>query len=213
MLNTPMISNIGSLLKKEREKRKIPLEEIEKATRIRLKNLIAIEKEDWDQFPSRTYIQGIIKRYGAFLELDEQKLIAYFRRDYERHESIKFKQRTVKKQFTPQKKRLVQLAVALVILSFTGFFGYQVYLYMRPPTLTVLEPTATTFKRKDKVTLKGQAPAETVITVNGQEAFLDDNNIFEADIPLVNDKNPVIIVAIGANGKKTVIKKVFERAD
>ena len=206
-----MVTHVGTILKNERERQNISLEDVEKATRIRTKNLIAIEDENWDIFPSRTYVQGIIKRYSRFLNLSEQKLLAYFRRDYERHENIKFKKRTAKEQFTPRKKRIIQAIVLGIVVSFAGFFGYQVHLYLKPPEVIILEPHESTFKRKDKITLKGQAPEETIITVNDTEVLLDDKNIFEVDIPLVQDINPVTIVAVGANGKKTVIERVLKK--
>lgn len=211
--SSTMITNIGTLLKNEREKKGISLEDVEKDTHVRLKNLVAIENEEWDGFPSRTYIQGIIKRYGRYLEMDEEKLIAYFRRDYERLENVKFKERTTKSQFTPQKKRLVQVSVALIILLFSSFFGYQMYLYLKPPEIVITEPTETVFKRKDKITLSGTAPAETVVTVNGVEVFLDEDNTFTTDIPLTEENNPVVIEATGANGKKTVVNRVFEKEE
>lgn len=208
-----MITNIGSLLKNERKKQGISLEDVEKETKIRKKNLIAIEAEDWSEFPSRTYIQGIIKRYGAHLDMDQEKLAAYFRREYEKHESLKFKQKAVKNEFTPFKKRLVHITVALLVLIFSGFFGYQVYLFLKPPEVIITAPTQDSFKRTDRITLQGTAPKESIITVNGKEVFLDDNNIFKTDIALTEKRNVVTIEAIGANGKKTVIEKVYTKME
>jgi cytoskeletal protein RodZ len=208
-----MITNVGSLLKAERKKQHITLDEVEKKTRIRKKNLQAIEAEQWEAFPSRTYIQGIITQYARFLGLDEHKLIAYFRRAYEHLEHIKFKERTVKQEFTPRRKLAILVAVICIVLFFIGFFGYQTYLYVRPPELVILEPTRTTFKRSSKVTLRGQAPPETIVRVNDRETFLDENNIFQIDVPLTKERNLVVIEATGANGRKTVIRKVFIRSD
>ena len=211
MYNAAMITNVGQLLKKERENKGISLEEVEKETRIRMVNLMAIESEDWTQFPSRTYAQGVIKRYGSFLELDEEKLIAYFRREYEKLENLKFKSKAKHVQFTPQNKRLIQIVIVTIILFFCGFFAYQLYLFSVPPKVTLLEPKQTTFRRDRKITLKGTAAKETVIMVNGRQAYLDDKNIFTIDIPLTERENKVQIVATGANGKKSTLEKVFIR--
>lgn len=204
-----MITHVGTLLKEEREKQGLTLEQVEKDTHMRRKNLLAIEEERWDEFPSWTYVQGIIKGYARYLKLDEAKITAYFRREYEHLENMKFKERAVKGQFTPKRKRFIQMLVVLLILFFTAFFGYQIYLYIKPPEIAILEPTATTFKRKDKITLTGHAPSETLIKVNGKEVYLDDQNIFQTDVPLTRDRNPVVIEATGANGKKTILRRVF----
>lgn len=204
-----MITNVGQLLKKERENKGITLEQVEKETRIRMVNLKAIESEDWSQFQSRTYVQGVIKRYGSFLDLDAEKLSAYFRRDYEKRENLKFKKKAEHTQFTPKNKLFLQLLIGFIVLFFGTFFSYQIYLFSVPPSVTILEPTKTTFKREKKFTLKGTAKKETVIMVNGRQAFLDDKNIFTIDIPLTEKENKVKIVATGANGKKTILEKTY----
>lgn len=206
-----MITHVGQLLKEEREKQDITLEQVEKATHMRLKNLLAIEEERWDEFPSRTYVQGIIKGYARYLKLDESKITAYFRREYEQLENMKFKERAVKSQFTPKRKRFIQGVIVLLILFFTAFFSYQIYLYVKPPTITIISPQTSTFKRKDKITLIGRAPKETLIKVNGKEVYLDDKEIFQTDIPLTEKKNVVIIEATGANGRESILQKTFIR--
>ncbi|OGK60453.1 hypothetical protein A3G65_00250 [Candidatus Roizmanbacteria bacterium RIFCSPLOWO2_12_FULL_37_7b] len=203
-----MITNIGDELKKQREKNKLTLEDVEHATKIRIKNLTAIEEGNWDFFPSRTYIQGIISSYGKFLELDEQKLIAYFRREYEQRDQLKFKARTTKEQFTPQAKKMIKMVIILIIIAFVGYFGYQLKLYYTPPKVVIIEPKQTLFS-KDKITLKGSTENDSTILVNEEEVFLNEKNIFETEIPLPDEKNEVIIEVIGANGRKTVVKKVY----
>ncbi|OGK14775.1 hypothetical protein A3H80_05215 [Candidatus Roizmanbacteria bacterium RIFCSPLOWO2_02_FULL_37_19] len=203
-----MITNIGDELKKQREKNKLTLEDVEHATKIRIKNLTAIEEGNWDFFPSRTYIQGIISSYGKFLELDEQKLIAYFRREYEQRDQLKFKARTTKEQFTPQAKKMIKMVIILIIIAFVGYFGYQLKLYYTPPKVVIIEPKQTLFS-KDKITLKGSTEKDSTILVNEEEVFLNEKNIFETEIPLPDEKNEVIIEVIGANGRKTVVKKVY----
>ena len=99
----------------------------------------------------------------------------------------------------------------LIVLFFGAFFSYQIYLFSVPPKVTILEPQKTTFRREKKFTLKGTAHKETVILVNGRQAFLDDKNMFQIDIPLTEKENKVVIVATGANGKKTTIEKIYTK--
>ena len=74
----------GQILKKERERLGLTLENVEKATKIRKKSLIDIENGDFKKFASKTYVLGIIRSYGDFLNLDAFKLAAFFWREYER---------------------------------------------------------------------------------------------------------------------------------
>lgn len=208
-----MVTNVGELLKKERLRQGLSLEEVEKSTRIRQKNLAAIEGSRWTHFSSRTYIQGIIGTYGRFLELDEEKILAYFRREYERHEQLKFKKRTSATQFIPLTKRVVRLTVILLIVLFSLFFSYQLHLYLAPPKLEILEPTKTQFKREEKITLKGKVEKDTTIHINGKQIFPDEHYVFSYNVALTESRNKVVIEATGANGRKTTITKVFEKLE
>lgn len=187
------------------------LDEVEKKTRIRKKFLQAIERNDWRIFSSKTYIIGVIKSYGKFLNLDEEKLIAFFRRVYERKEKVKFKKKAPPSYFIPKGKKIFKGSVFLISLLFFLYFAYQLKIYFSPPKVTILRPKQTVFKRKNKIKLVGKVEKDAIVKVNGEEVFPNKENIFEIDIPLVKKKNEVVIEVIGANGKKTVIKKVFEK--
>lgn len=207
------INTVGRLLKNERLKQGVELADIEKATRIRMHSLIAIEEENWNDFPSRTYIQGVIKRYGSYLGMDQERLMAYFRRDFERHENIHFKEKTIKNQFTPQGLQFIKLAVAGVVFGFVVFFGFQIYTFLRPPEIRLISPLETEFKRIEKITVRGWAEDETVITINGNEVYLDENNEFAADVPLIEANTKVTIIATGANGKQSSIERVYKKIE
>ncbi len=206
-----MTTHVGTLLKQERLAQKLHLEDVEKATRIRTVSLKALEANAWEEFSSRTYAQGIIKQYGKFLGLDEEKLAAYFRREYSQHENMRFKEKAPAHTFVSHKRRAIGLAVFMIVGLFVAFFGYQTYLYLKPPVIVITSPTETVFKRRDKILLTGTAPAETLIRINGRDVYLDEKNRFEADIPLTKARNVVTIEATGANGRKTTITKVYEK--
>lgn len=200
---------VGDILKKERIKKNFTLEDIEKITKIRKKNLIALEAGDWKKFPSKMYIVGIINTYSQFLSLDSQKLNAFFRREYERKEEINFKTGVDKSKVTPQKKRNFRLLITAVTFVFLCYFGYQVKQYLTPPRVEILEPTRKEFVIEDKVELKGVTQKEVIVFVNGERVYLDKNNIFRTYISLSKAQNKVTIEATGANGRKTVLTREY----
>lgn len=201
----------GEILQRERKNKNISLEEIEKVTKIRKKNLIAIEQNKWDGFPSKTYILGVIKSYGKYLNLNEEKLAAFFRREYERKEDIAFKTRVSKKHFTPHRKRFFIATLAIVFIIFGIYFGYQIISFFSPPTVTIIEPQKTQFRNEDKIELVGKTEKEAIVLINGERVFLDKDNVFHVNVPLASTKNFITIEVTGANGKKTVVNKVFEK--
>ena len=65
---------VGKKLREARTRRKLTLQEVEAATKIRAGYLQAIENEDWDQLPGDTYTRAFIRTYGALLGLDGDRL-------------------------------------------------------------------------------------------------------------------------------------------
>jgi len=200
---------VGELLKNERVKRQLTLDDVEKKTKIRRKYLEAIENNDWTIFHSKTYIYGVISNYGRLFSLEKENLIAVFRREYEQKETVQFKKRVGKNYLTPEAQKIVRRSVFILSCLITLYFGYQLYLFFSPPSVEILSPTKSVFTREDKIELVGKAPNESVINVNGRQIFSDKENIFKTYVPLTEKNNPVTIEVIGANGKKTIIKKVF----
>ncbi len=75
-----MDAGIGSKLHEARTRRKLGLQAVEEATKIRGRYLQAIENEEWDQLPEDTYARAFIRTYGRFLGLDGELLAEEHRR-------------------------------------------------------------------------------------------------------------------------------------
>ncbi len=201
----------GKFLKNEREKKGYTLGQIEKITRIRSKNLEAIEQSNWDQFSSHTYVIGMVRSYGKFLGIDEEKLLGIFRREYE-GENITHKQNVIpKRHFIPPIHRTFRIIVLFLIILFMSYFGYQLTLFFSPPHITIISPTQTEFKNEKKIELLGKTNKESIVSVNGERVYQNNENIFKISIPLVVGENTIVIEVIGSNGKKTVLKKILKK--
>lgn len=200
---------VGEILRNAREKQNISLTEIEKSIRVRAKFLEAIENNNWSLFSSKIYITGIIKNYSQYLKLDPKKILAFFRRDYEKKEDIRFKTRVASKYLTPETKKFAIIGVIILFLLFFSYFGYQIKQFLSPPTLIEISPKISVFKIEDKVRFVGKTEKDAMVIIFNERVYQDKNGIFEYDVPLKNGKNNLVIEITGANGKKIVIRKVF----
>jgi hypothetical protein len=72
------MTTIGEELRAAREVRGVSLEEAERATRIRLKLLTAMEASDLSAFASPAQARGFLRNYAAYLGLDADALLASF---------------------------------------------------------------------------------------------------------------------------------------
>lgn len=69
---------IGDTLRREREKQKFSLKDVEQGTSIRSVYIDAIEKGEYDKLPGEVYAKGFIKNYANFLNLNGEELVRQF---------------------------------------------------------------------------------------------------------------------------------------
>lgn len=72
------MESLGARLKREREQRKITLEEISLSTKIGTRFLLAIEEEQFDQLPGGIFNKGFVKAYARSVGVDETEAVAEY---------------------------------------------------------------------------------------------------------------------------------------
>lgn len=80
--------NFGERLKRERELREVPLEEITLATRIGSRFLEALENEEWDKLPGGVFNRGFVRSIARYLGLDEEAFLAEYDLAYGAHAEL-----------------------------------------------------------------------------------------------------------------------------
>lgn len=201
--------SVGKLLRDARERKKISLRDVEKRIKVREQFIRALEEDKWYTFTSRIYVTGILKNYARFLGLDERKILAFFRREYERNEELKFKEKVSTSYLSSDSKKTLFAGFIFICVLLVGYFSYQLFQYLKPPTVHIISPTSTVFKRELTVKVIGKTEKEAVITIMGERIYQNKEGIFEYIMPLKSKENILSIEVIGANGKKTVIEKFF----
>lgn len=200
---------VGQMLREERQKKGLILAQVEAKIRVRDKFLRYIEQDDWSHFSSKIYIVGIIKTYAQFLGLDHKKMLAFFRRDYEKTEEVRFKKKVSPTSLTPETKKYAKVALFVLCIIFMGYFGFQLKLFFTPPDVKILSPKERTFVRTDKIHIIGKTDKEASISIFGERVFQNKDGVFEYDFPLTGKENKLVIEVTGANGKKTVFTRTF----
>ncbi len=72
------MESFGARLKREREQRKISLDDIAVSTKIGTRFLAAIEEDHFDQLPGGIFNKGFVRAYARYLGIDENQAIADF---------------------------------------------------------------------------------------------------------------------------------------
>ena len=72
------MESFGARLKREREQRKITLDDISVSTKIGTRFLAALEEDRFDQLPGGIFNKGFVRAYARHLGMDENQTIADF---------------------------------------------------------------------------------------------------------------------------------------
>src|SRR4051812_49561590 len=75
---------IGQSLREARMRARIDISELEAETKIRAKYLRALENEEWDLLPGRTYVKSFLRSYADALGLDGRLLVEEYKLRHER---------------------------------------------------------------------------------------------------------------------------------
>ncbi len=151
---------LGRLLREQRERLGLSLEEVERHTHVRVPRLRAMEEGRFDDLPSPVQARGMLLHYARFLQLDPDPLLLRFADALQsRYQARQATQPRPRSPFRFRRwpritLRLPERALAAALVAFTAVFllwgGWQVFRTGRaqtqPPTppsvLEVLFPTA-----------------------------------------------------------------------
>jgi cytoskeleton protein RodZ len=74
------MSSIGETLRREREKRKLDLDQVSRELKISTRFLEAIETENFDRLPGGVFAKSFVLQYARMLDLDEEEIAAEVQR-------------------------------------------------------------------------------------------------------------------------------------
>ncbi|MBE7411261.1 MAG: helix-turn-helix domain-containing protein [Leptospiraceae bacterium] len=70
---------VGQILKEAREAKKLAVRDVAKETKISVKFILALENEDYAQFPGETFALGFLRNYSDYLKTDTGALINLYK--------------------------------------------------------------------------------------------------------------------------------------
>ncbi len=203
---------VGQVLKEAREAKFYSLEDVEKNIKIRRELLEALESDDFAKLPPATFVQGFIKNYGKFLNLDSNKLLAIFRRDYEakKHpplilESFRKPLKNQKMKITPP--TILGVVVALIVFGFFAYLWVEYRQFVGAPNLEISSPVEGQTVEIPTVVVEGKTDSEARVSVNDQNVGVDSEGKFKEEVKLSSSTNIITISAVSRFGQATKIQR------
>lgn len=203
---------VGQVLKEARLEKIYTLEEIEKHTKIRKELLEALEADDYSRLPPATFIQGFIKNYGKFLQLDTDKLLAIFRRDFESklHPPVvleSLKKPVGGKKFALTPPRVLGIIITVLIIGFFSYLWVEYRQFVGAPPLELASPVEGQTVEIPTLVVEGKTDPDAKIQVNNQEVGVDAQGHFKEEIKLSASTNQIQIVATSRFGQSATIER------
>jgi cytoskeletal protein RodZ len=206
----------GSILRQSRIEKKISLETVEQATKIRKKFLEAIESDDFAKLPSLSYAKGFVKNYGDYLGLDSDNVLAFFRRqnaDVTRSSLLPkgMAEPLNRSIFHLTPTRFIVVFIGFLIIMFLLYFGFQYVKLQTPPSLNVIEPTSQSIHTTEKrLNVMGETDPDATVMINGVGALVRSDGKFFDSVTLSPGNNVITIISTSRFGKtQTVIRSVL----
>ncbi|MCT4552600.1 MAG: helix-turn-helix domain-containing protein [Alphaproteobacteria bacterium] len=121
----------GSILKEKRLEKNVSIKEISSSLMIKSSYLEALEDDNMDEIPGKTYVYGYIRAYANYLGLDDNELINIYK-DSISETSEETKEEIVERQYQNIEKNglyMKMLFLVLGVLAFTSLslYGYNMY--------------------------------------------------------------------------------------
>lgn len=200
--------SIGEKLRKAREKKNLTLEDIEEVTKIRVRFLSALEREDWENLPETPYTLGFLKSYCQALDLKSEPILSQFKKERGVENQL-FSKMVARKKVIKEPKIYITPSllfvslVGFVVLGIFSYIGYQILGFARPPSLLIQSPNSGSLVSENPVTLLGKTDKYASLYVNEQLLALDEKGNFKEEVKLKEGVNKILISAKNRTGKKT----------
>ena len=218
-------SSIGDRLKRARVRKKISIAQVEEATKIRAKFILALESDSWEQIPSEVYGRGYLERYLTFLQLDDELMKQYDRERpmYARHcqeQCVALapepKVRIPRIMLTP--RLIMGLFLTLAVGGFGLVVTRQIVRFSSAPSLELfpIAQAATSngselIVDSTSVTISGRTAIGATVQINGQPVTVTDDGKFVGSTAVQKGVNAVVISATNGTKETTETLSVLSR--
>ena len=203
----------GQKLKDKRIAKVLTIEQVSKETKIRASYLSAIEKGEYQKLPASTYIQGFVRNYAKYLDLNEQEILAIFRREFDEKKAFAVLPKgLVKEDFPIKRIKLADTAKFIILLAIAllGYIFFQYRFAIISPPLEILTPKDGVIVLSSTVSVSGKTDPNATVFVNNDNVSLDSDGNFKKSINVFPGKIIIRIKAINYFGKEKIIERHIE---
>lgn len=172
---------VGEILREQRLKLKLTFTNLSESTKIPFTSLKALEKNQFDDLPEFPFLKGMVQNYAKALNLDPVKVVAVFKRDYDRRRKLPASIDLNKSLGSPPLVEWLQRPLILFlggIVFLSALVAWSLVRVYQPPRLVIDSPvngqTAI-----NPVTVAGKTDRDASLSLNGKTLNLNPDGSFE----------------------------------
>lgn len=212
------MKKVGVVLAEARQKSELSIDQIAAQTHIRPEYVAAIEKNAFESLPAAVFVKGFLQQYARLVGVDEQTVLALFRRDF----SVGNKGKIIPREFLKPVSRTRSLltpkltAVLSVSIVVCCIFGYAFWLWIRlhQPPLLIVETPEDGSSITEQVVVAGSTQSDAVVYVNTVPVSITPDGKFSTEL-FVEERGEftITIRAEDRHKRATVIQRTVVRSD
>lgn len=214
-------ATVGELLRRTREQKSVSIAHISRNIHVPEKYVIALEEGKYNDLPSPVYIKNYLKKYAKYLDLQWAQVERLYQQEISVYHDTPLKifdqKRLQSAQETQSKTqsafgspflipRAVKIGLFLFVsIAVTTYFLVGVIRFLRPPTLTLTEPTQDQIVSDYELRVQGSSASGAIVRINNEDVTLDQNGFFSEEIILHEGVNTIRITAQTTRSRERVI--------
>jgi cytoskeleton protein RodZ len=146
-------TGLGAVLRNEREKKGLTLDQVASITKVRVKIVEALENETWGDLPPSVFVRGFIRSYAKVLGLDGKELLHL-------HERVAALPAVTAKPVEVQHRSYKgRFLLAVIVVLILGFVAYLLVEHLSPSGEQLVE-------KKQAVLESGKEKRDAVLTAD-----------------------------------------------
>jgi cytoskeletal protein RodZ len=217
-ISTPQ--KLSAILKVERKKKKLTLNQIEKITKIKKEYIVALEKGLFKILPEDIYVRGFLRTLANFYQLDPVQLIEKYREETDpqkpqSRKAINFQTNRLREPIAIITPKLITVVLGVVVgLFLIGYLWYEVSGFAIAPRLIIEKPAQAELEiNQDKLVIEGKTDNSASLVINQESIPVDQEGRFSQKVRLQSGFNILTIKAVNRSQGETIrqIKVIVNR--
>jgi transcriptional regulator with XRE-family HTH domain len=198
------MKSAGEELKAKRISLGLSTSQVAIKLKIQEKYIIALEENDSSVFDSKVIARGFLIKYCKYLNIDSEKLLPFWRRDFTVKKVLPKKQKSFLEKIKVTPVFFTIVIFVFVLAVFLGFGLVQYNSFKRPPSLTLKNIEDGQVTSEKELNISGVVEGSSELYLNNNVLVVDSDGGFFETVKLSSGQNKITIRALSPLGRETV---------